>query len=153
MPMYADCMKVVAKNKKARFDYEILEEIEAGILLTGQEVKSAREGNMDLKGAYVSMMSGSPVLKNATIQPYRFASNLGDYDPGRDRELLVHKKQSARLFGLAEEKGVSILPLEVRSGRTIKVLIGAGRGRKKIDKRNRIKERDIEKRMRRGDDI
>ena len=143
MPMYADCMKVVAKNKKARFDYEILEEIEAGILLTGQEVKSAREGNMDLKGAYVSMMSGSPVLKNATIQPYRFASNLGDYDPGRDRELLVHKKQSARLFGLAED----------RSGRTIKVLIGAGRGRKKIDKRNRIKERDIEKRMRRGDDI
>lgn len=145
-------MKIVAKNKRARFDYEILEQIEAGIILAGQEVKSVRGGNADLKGAYVSFATGKPVLKNSTIQPYAYASNLGGYDPGRDRDLLLKKSEIDRLLGASAEKGMSILPLEFRAGRTIKVLIGLGRGRKKHDKRARIKERDVEKRIKRGEE-
>ena len=145
-------MKIAAKNKRARFDYEILEEIEAGIMLTGQEVKSVRMGNADLKGAYVSFATGRPFLKSATIQPYKYASNLKDYDPGRDRELLLKKNENERLMGMAQEKGMSVLPLEIRAGRTIKILIGVGRGRKKIDKRNRIREREMEKKIRKGEE-
>jgi len=146
-------MKIVAKNKRARFDYEILETVEAGIILSGQEVKSARAGNMNLSGAYVSYASGKPLLKQAKIQPYKYASNVKDYEPDRDRELLMHKKQNARLQGLSQERGVSVFPLEVRAGRTIKVLLGAGRGRKKLDKRQRIKERDVKRRLRRGEEV
>lgn len=146
-------MKILAKNKRAFFDYEILEQIEAGIVLTGQEVKSARAGNIDLKGSYVSFHSGSPVLKNSTIQPYKFAGQLKDYDPGRDRELLLKKSEAVKLQATTDEQGISILPLEVRSGRTVKILLGVGRGRKKLDKRQRIKERDVERRLRKGDDV
>jgi SsrA-binding protein len=146
-------MKTVAKNKRARFDYEILEQIEAGIILTGQEVKSARVGNADLRGAYVSFASGKPVLKNATIQPYRYASNLSGYDPGQDRALLLTKKEADRFLGFSQEKGMTVLPLEIRCGRMVKVLIGAGRGRKKEDKRQRIKEREVERKLRRGEEI
>ncbi len=143
-------MKIVARNKRARFDYEILEEIEAGIILTGQEVKSVRGGNADLKGAYVSFATGKPVLKNSTIQPYKYASNLGGYDPGQDRALLMKKAEAERMVGKTEEKGISVMPLEFRAGRTIKILLGVGRGRKKYDKRQRIKERDVERRLRRS---
>ncbi len=146
-------MKTVAKNKRARFDYEILEELEAGMILTGQEVKSVRAGNADLKGAYVSFVSGKPFLKNSTIQPYKYASNLTGYDPGRDRELLLKKSELERLKAMSDEKGISVLPLEFRSARMIKVLLGVGRGRKKIDKRQRIKERDVERRVRRGEEF
>jgi SsrA-binding protein len=146
-------MKIVAKNKRARFDYEILEQIEAGILLTGQEVKSARAGNINLSGSYISFVTGKPMLKNASIQPYKYASNLADYNPDQDRELLLKKKELNRLIGLSQENGISVMPLEVRSGRTIKVLIGAGRGRKKHDKRNRIKERETDRRLRQGKEI
>src|SRR3989344_5257032 len=101
-----DPMKVVARNKRARFDYEILEELEAGMILTGQEVKSVRAGNADLKGAYVSFLGGKPILKNSTIQPYKYASNLAGYDPGRDRELLLKKSELERLRGMSDEKGI-----------------------------------------------
>lgn len=146
-------MKVVAKNKRARFDYELLEELEAGLILTGQEVKSVRAGNADLKGAYVSFASGKPMLKNSTIQPYKYASNLTGYDPGRDRELLLRKAEIEKLRKFSDEKGITVLPLEFRSARTIKILLGVGRGRKTIDKRRKIKERDVERKLRRGDDV
>ncbi|HLD07814.1 MAG TPA: SsrA-binding protein SmpB [Candidatus Peribacterales bacterium] len=145
-------MKVVAKNKRVRFDYEILEELEAGMILTGQEVKSVRAGNADLKGAYVSFLGSKPILKNSTIQPYKYASNLTGYDPGRDRELLLRKGELEKLRAASEEKGISVLPLEFRSGRMIKVLLGVGRGRKTIDKRRRIKEREVEKKIRKGEE-
>lgn len=146
-------MKVVASNKRARFDYEILEEIEAGIILTGQEVKSCRQGHVHLSGAYVSLLSGKPVLKNATIDPYCYASDLHAYDKQRDRELLLKSREIDRMIGKAKVRGMSILHLEVRSGRTIKVLLGLGRGRKKYDKRQRIKEREVKKRLKRGEEI
>ena len=146
-------MKIVARNKRARFDYEILEEVEAGIILTGQEVKSVRGGNADLKGAYVSFASGKPVLKKSTIQPYKYASNLSGYDPGQDRMLLMKKSEMDRMTGKTEEKGISVMPLEFRAGRTIKILLGVGRGRKKYDKRQRIKERDVGRRLKRGEEV
>ena len=146
-------MKVVARNQRARFDYEILETIEAGIILTGQEVKSARGGHISLAGAYVSFLSDKPVLKNAKIQPYKYASDLGGYEPDRDRGLLLRKRECDRLIGTAQERGVSIIPLEVRSGRTVKILLGVGRGRKKADKRQRIREREVERRLRRGEEV
>jgi len=146
-------VKVVAQNRRARFDYEILETVEAGIILTGQEVKSARMGGMHLSGAYVSFLGGKPVLKQAKILPYKYASGLVGNEPDRDRELLLHKVEANRLLGKAAEKGLTVLPLEVRSGRTIKVLLGVGRGRKKGDKRQRIREREVERKLRRGEEI
>jgi SsrA-binding protein len=146
-------MKVVAKNRRARFDYEILETVEAGIVLTGQEVKSARGGGMNLSGAYVSFLGGKPVLKQAKILPYKYASGLESYDPGCDRPLLLRKSEANRLLGKAAEKGLTVLPLEVRSGRTVKVLLGVGRGRKKGDKRARIREREVLRRLRRGEEV
>lgn len=145
-------MKVVAQNKKARFDFEITDTLEAGIILTGQEVKSCRAGHINLSGSYVSFRKGTPVLKSASIAPYRFATVTGEYDEKRDRELLIKKSEHAKLEKIEQEKGMTIVPLEVRAGRFIKLLIGIGRGRKKLDKRQRIREREVEKRVRRGDD-
>ena len=141
-------MKVVAQNRRARFDYEIGETVEAGLILTGQEVKSCRLGQISLAGSYVSFFGGRPLLKQAKISPYKYAGHLPDYDPGHDRELLLSKPQAEKLQSKQEEKGVSLIPLEVRAGKFIKVLIGIAKGRKTIDKRQRIKERETARRIR-----
>lgn len=146
-------MKVIAQNRRARFDYEILETTEAGMILTGQEVKSARQGNVNLSGSYVSFLGGKPILKHAKISPYKFASNIADYDPERDRELLLKDSEKKKLQSMTDEKGVTVVPLEVRAGKFIKVLLGVGRGRKRIDKRQRIKEREVGRRLREGREI
>lgn len=144
-------MKVVAQNRKARFDYEILDTVEAGLLLTGQEVKSCRLGHCDVKGAYVSFVADPPRIKQMTIRPYTHAGPLPEYRPSRERELLLSKKQIVALRAQSEEKGLTVIPLEVRAGRYVKVLLGVGRGRKRFDKRQKIRERDIRKRVRRGE--
>lgn len=146
-------MKTVAANRRARFDYEILETIEAGIVLTGPEVKSCRSGHIDLRGAYVSFLGESPVLKQSTIAPYRFASDPESYQPGRDRPLLLKKSEAARLKEQSEQKGVTIVPLEVKAGKFIKVVLGVARGRKTIDKRQRIREREMGKKLRKGEEV
>lgn len=143
-------MKVVAQNRRARFDYQIVDTIEAGIQLTGQEVKSCRMGHMNLAGAYVSFLKGRPVLKSATIAKYTFAASVEEYDPMRDRLLLLSKKDIARLDAASAEKGVTIVPLEVRAGKFIKVLLGLGKGKKRLDKRQTIKERDVSRRLKKG---
>jgi SsrA-binding protein len=145
-------MRVVAQNRRARFDYDILETVEAGILLTGPEVKSCRNGHVSLAGAYVSFRSGKPVLKNAAISRYRFAANV-PHEERCDRQLLLNGREIRKLEARSEEKGVTILPLEVRVGRFVKILIGVGRGRKKIDKRQRIKEREVTRKLRAGEEI
>lgn len=145
-------MKIVAQNRRARFDYEIVETIEAGLILTGQEVKSCRLGQVSLAGAYVSFLGGKPLIKHAKISAYKFASGLDDYDPGRDRPLLIRKSEMARLLSASAEKGMAIIPLEIHAGKYIKVLIGLGKGRKRLDKRQKIKERDMDRRMRTGKD-
>lgn len=143
-------MKVVAQNRKARFDYDIVDTVEAGIVLTGGEVKSCRLGQVSLAGSYVSFVSGKPVLKQAKISLYAYAGNQPDYEPGRDRLLLLRKSELERLDSAQAEKGVAIVPLEVKAGRHIKVLLGLAKGRKTIDKRQRIKDREMSKRMRMG---
>ena len=148
----SDIEKVVTVNRKARYDYEILDEVEAGIILSGQEVKSVRAGNINLSGAYVSFLGGDIVLKNASIAPYAYASDLEGYDPGQDRKLLLKKEQGKKLRAYAEQKGVTVIPLEVRAGRFVKVLLGAGRGRKRYDKRHRIREKEVKRRLHRGQD-
>ena len=145
-------MKVVAQNRRARYDYEIVDTVEAGIILSGQEVKSCRQGNINLAGSYVSFLDGKPVLKNAKIAPYKFASGLENYEPAQDRRLLLKSAEVKKLQAAIEEKGVTVVPLEVRSGRFLKILLGVGRGRKRFDKRQKIKEKDIKKKLRRGED-
>jgi SsrA-binding protein len=142
-------MKIVAQNRRARFDYEITDRIEAGIRLTGAEVKSCRLGHASLMGSYVTLRGGVPVLKGMSIAPYAYAFDPS-YMPVRDRELLIHGKEQEKLKEIEATKGMTIIPLEIRAGRFIKVLLGIGRGRKNIDKRERIRERDVQRRMRRG---
>ncbi len=143
-------MKPVAQNRRARFDYEILETFEAGIILTGPEVKSCRMGHISLAGSYVSFLYGKPVLKGMSISKYPYASGLVPFGEHRDRELLLKKSELAKLERATEEKGMTLIPLEVRAGKYIKVLIGVCRGRKKMDKRQVIKEREAGRRLREG---
>lgn len=146
-------MKTVASNRRARFDYKITDTVLAGVMLTGQEAKSCRLGHVDLGGSYVSFQSGKPVIKHLKIQPYRFASQLDGYDPGQDRRLLLTKHEIDKLQSSADQKGVTIVPLEVQAGRTVKILLGLAEGRKTIDKRQAIKERDIARKMRKGEEV
>ena len=141
-------MKKVAENRRARFDYEILDTVEAGIMLTGQEVKSCRLGQVSLTGSYLSFVSGVPVLKAMKISRYAYASGLDGYDPGHDRKLLLSKHQIEKIQSASSEKGMTVIPLEVLSGKFVKVVIGVGRGRKRLDKRQRIKEREVGRRVR-----
>lgn len=143
-------MKVVAANRRAKFDFELFENFEAGIILTGQEVKSCRLGQVNLSGSYVSFLGGKPVIKHMKISPYKFAGSLPDYDPEHDRELLLKKSEVKKLITATEEKGISLIPLEVKAGKYIKVVIALGRGRKRIDKRHAIKEKEVGRKLREG---
>ncbi len=145
-------MKVVAENRRAKFDYEILDTVEAGIVLTGQEVKSCRAGQVNLAGSYVSF-HGKPVIKHLKISPYKYASGLGDYDPERERPLLLKATEIKKLQTYADERGVSVVPLKVLAGKFIKVVLGVGKGRKRLDKRARIREREGSRRRRRGQEV
>lgn len=139
-------MKKVAQNRRARFDYEILETYEAGIQLLGWEAKACRSHLADLSGAYVSFVGGRPMLKKMSIRAYPFSSNVNPDDVARDRLLLLHAKELQQLKTATDEKGMSIVPLEVKAGRHVKVVLALGRGRKKFDKRAKIKDRESKKR-------
>lgn len=145
-------MKPVAQNRRATFDYDIVDTFEAGILLEGHEVKSCRAGNVNLAGSYVSMHTGKPVLKGAKIAKYQYASGLDDYDIGRDRSLLLHKKELLKIEKELQEKGVSLIPLKVLAGKHIKVVLGLGKGKKRYDKRQKKKEQDVSRRLKRGEE-
>ncbi len=143
-------MPNLAKNKKALFNYEILEKIEAGIALSGSEVKSAKLGQINLKGSYITFFDGEPFLVNAYIASYKPA-NCGEknYDTERKRKLLLHKNEIKRLQGKISSQGLTIVPISVYTkNNLIKVEIGLGKGKKKHEKRETIKKRDIERRMR-----
>ncbi|MBT4121314.1 MAG: SsrA-binding protein SmpB [Candidatus Magasanikbacteria bacterium] len=141
-------MSTYAVNKKARFDYEILETYEAGLVLEGQEVKSIRNGNISMKGAFVSFHGEDAFLTNTHVSKYKFAGNVTDYDPERSRKLLLKRKEIDYLRGKSQEKGLTIVPLSVYTkGRHIKVSIGIGRGKKKHDKRDTIKRRELKREL------
>ena len=123
-----------------------METYEAGIQLLGWEVKSCRSRLADLSGAYVSFIGGRPMLKKMSIRAYPFASQVNPDDVARDRLLLLHAKELEKLQTAADEKGMAIVPIEVKAGRHVKVILALGRGRKKFDKRAKIKDRESKKR-------
>ncbi len=143
-------MTVIAENKKAYFNYEILEKFEAGIVLTGQEVKSIKSGRIDLAGSYVVLKNEEAYLINANIPPYQPKNVSPDYDPERSRKLLLKKSEIKYLIGKSQEKGLTLIPLKIYTKRgKIKLEFGIGKVRKKIDKRELIKKREFEREKRR----
>ena len=136
-------MKALATNKRAKLDYNLVENIEAGLVLTGPEVKSAKAGQMSMKGSFARVKDGEAWLHNLRISPYKSARQ-SDYDPMRTRKLLLNKKEITRIDG----DGQSIIPTKVyvKKGK-VKVDLGMGTSRKKIDKREYIKKRDSQRRL------
>ncbi len=137
-------MKIIAQNKKARFKYHILENIEAGIVLTGDEVKSLRAGHVSLNDCYATAHEGRIQLLNCYIGPYANAYDKND-TTRRSRKLLLHKKEINRLIGAISRRGLTLIPLRLYfSGRGfVKVDLGLAQHKKLVDKRKTIKERDI----------
>ena len=139
-------MAVLSENKKAFFDHEILEKFEAGIALTGQEVKSIRSGRVNLVGSYVVLRGGEVFWIGANIPPYQPKNAPSDYNPERVRKLLLKKMEIKSLIGKGKEKGLTLLPLRVYTkGAKIKLEFGIAKGRKKSDKRELIKKRESQK--------
>ncbi|MGE0525802.1 MAG: SsrA-binding protein SmpB [Bdellovibrionales bacterium] len=147
-------IKIVTDNKKARFDYEIVDTFEAGLVLTGSEVKSLRNNQCTLKDAYVAFRGHEAFLQNAHIPVYA-ASSYNNHEPERLRKLLLHEQELNRISAALAEKGLACVPLKVYFKRgKAKVEIALARGKKKGDKRQTIKnreaERDIQRSMRRS---
>ncbi len=137
--------KLIANNKKAYHDYEILETYEAGIDLAGTEVKSMRMGKCSIKEAYVRIDDMQAFVYGMHISPYE-KGNIFNRDPLRTRRLLLHKNEIRKLFGQVQQKGVTIVPLKVYfSGQYVKVLIGVARGKKLYDKRRDIAKKDMKR--------
>ena len=140
---------LIAQNKKAHHDYFVKETYEAGIALTGTEIKSVRARRINLRDGYVQVINGSAYLENVHISEYK-EGNRYNHEPLRRRQLLLHKKEIARLAKEQAERGIAIIPLKVYLKHGFaKVLIGVGQGKKKYDKRETIKKRDQERELRR----
>lgn len=144
-------MKFLTENRKVRFDYEILETFEAGIVLTGQEVKSVMNGRADLIASYVIVKPDGAYILNSKIPAYQPKNTPKEYDPERSRQLLLHKDQLKYLLGKAKEGGLTIVPLSLyNKNHRIKVSIGLARSKKKHDKRESIKKRETDREIRRA---
>ena len=143
-------IKIIARNKKARFNYEIEDRFEAGLVLTGTEVKSLRLGKASLTEAYAKVKNGELWLIGCQIQPYPFAY-YDNHEPTRRRKLLMHKREISRLAAKIQEEGRSLIPLAMyfKNGRA-KVELGLGKGKKLHDKRATLKKRDQEREMERA---
>lgn len=146
-------MPILAVNKQASFDYQLLETYEAGLILSGPEVKSAKAGHISLKGAFVTKREkqGRVLygLTNATISPYPCADNT-DYDPNRSRGILLHKQEIAKLLGKTQEAGLTLVPTKIYTkGNLVKLEFALARGKKQHDKREAIKKRDVDRQIRR----
>lgn len=137
-------MKMLASNKKAFFDYEVLEKMLAGIVLLGCEIKSLRQSKVNLKGSYITLKNGELWLKKMHISPYPFSSD--PIDPLRDRKLLLKKREIAKIERKLSEQGITCVPLEIGLVKNLaKVEIALVRGKKKYDKRESLKKKDIER--------
>jgi len=137
--------KIIATNRKATYDYFILEKYEAGIVLKGTEVKSIRQGKVNLRDSFARIIKGEIFLMNMHISPYTHG-NVFNHDPLRDRKLLMHKKEIARLAGKVVQKGLALVPLSLyfKDGR-VKVELALVKGKKLYDKREDIKKRDLQR--------
>ncbi len=142
-------MPSITTNKYALHDYEVLEKLAAGIVLSGAEVKSVRNGTINLKGSYVTIHNGEVFLTGAHIGLYKQAGQHKDYDPYRSRKLLLQKKEIARMIGKLKEKGLTAVPLSVYTSRSrIKVDVGIARGKRQFEKREVLKKRAIDRELR-----
>ena len=139
--------RAIATNRRARHEYEILETVEAGLVLRGTEVKSLRDGLVNFKDSYASVRNGEGWLLGCHINPYSHGTDA-NHDPERDRKLLLHKREVARLGGKISEKGLTLVPLRLyfKGGRA-KVEIGLARGKKLHDKRSALREREVRREM------
>lgn len=137
------------KNKKAYFNYFIEDEIEAGLVLVGTEIKSVRKGSIDISDSYIRIKNNEAYIINMFIEKYDSGS-IFNHDPSRERKLLLHKKEIKKLLEKVKKEGYSIIPLKVyiKEGKA-KILIGVARGKKLYDKRENIKKRDLERMDRR----
>lgn len=147
----AEFRKTVCRNRKARHDYFITEQIEAGISLEGSEVKSLRAGKASIREAYCKVLDGEVFLVGATISEYPWAHQF-NHAPGRRRKLLLHDRQIRRLKMATREKGITLVPLEIyfnEKGRA-KCLIGMARGKRLYDRRETVKKRDMQRDLDRG---
>ena len=138
-------IKLIAQNKKARHDYFIEQSIEAGIVLAGTEVKSIRQGKVNLKDSYAMIEAGEVILTGMHISPYE-QGNIFNKDPMRNRKLLLHKSEITRLIGYTQQKGMSLVPIQLyfKHGK-VKLELGVAKGKKLYDKREDIAERDAKR--------
>ena len=144
-------MTELSVNRRARFDYSILETYEAGLALTGFEVKAAKAGRISLAGAFVIIKNNEAWLLNATISPYQPKNTPSNYDPERSRRLLLHRSQIKELIGKTSQSGLTIIPLKVyTSHNRVKILIGLARHKKSGDKRETIKKREAQREISRA---
>ena len=143
MAAKVDQYRVVAQNRRARFDYEIAEVLEAGIMLTGSEVKSLRFGTSSITEAFAGEMNGEVFLFNANIPEY-LEANRFNHEPKRPRKLLMRKRQAAKFLSAIKRKGMTLVAIKLyfNSKGRAKVELGLGRGKKTVDKRDAIKDRD-----------
>ena len=148
-------MPVLSINKRANYDYDIREKYEAGLVLLGYEVKSVKTGHIGLKGSFVAVKKARGkdlpelYLINAHIPLYKHAGTVKNYDPYRSRKLLLKKSEIKHLIGKKQEQGLTLVPIKIYTKRSfIKLEFGIGRGKKKIDKRETIKKREVERKMR-----
>ena len=148
-------MTVLAFNKRANFDYEILEKYEAGLMLLGHEVKSVKTGHINLKGSFVVIKNAKGkvlpefYLINAHIPLYKYAGTIKDYDPYRSRKLLLKKSEIKRLIGKKKERGLTLVPIKIYTKHSfVKLEFGLGRGKRKVDKREAIKKREVDRKIR-----
>lgn len=142
--------KNLAENRKVRYDYEILETYEAGLVLRGHEVKAIKTGHVSLKGSYVVIKNNEAHLINAFIPPYQSANTPESYDSERNRKLLLKKSEISSLIGKSKAKGLTLVPLRLytKQGK-IKLEFILGKGKRKIDKREEIKKRETKKEIER----
>ncbi len=143
-------MTTLANNRRARFDYFLLEKYEAGLVLTGQEVKSIKTGHVSLKESFVTIHNNELYLTNAHIPPYTHAGIITNYNPTRSRKLLLKKAEIKHLIGKSKTEGLTLVPINLYTKRRlIKLSFAIGKGKKEYDKRQTIKKREDEKNMRR----
>ncbi len=143
-------MSILAKNKRASYDYELQDRYEAGLVLTGQEVKSAKTGHISLNGSFITRKGQELFLTNSNIPPYKFAGMIKNYDPARSRKVLLKKSEIKSLIGKISVEGLTLVPLCVYTKRKlIKLEFAVARGKKQFDKRHSIKKREDKRKMER----
>jgi SsrA-binding protein len=144
-------MTALAYNKRANFDYSISDTYEAGLVLTGQEVKSVKAGHVSLKESFVTVKGTELYLTNAHITPWKHAGEIKNYEPTRPRKLLLRKPEIRRLIGKVRTEGLTLVPIRVYTKkRLLKLEFGVGKGKKKFDKREDLAKKDATRNMRRA---